>query len=81
MTDYLLQRMKVGTSLQVAKDCFCEGYLHEKINYPRPNLIERKLQKGAPVAFIQYWSNLYGSYVRVKDENNIEYDLKAENII
>ena len=30
---------------KVKEDCFCEGYLHEKFNYPREGLIEKKLLK------------------------------------
>ena len=63
----------------VKKDCFCERYLYEKINYPREGLVEKKLLKGEEVILKEEWSNLYGSYLRVtRDGKN--YDMIHENL-
>lgn len=62
---------------KVKSDCFCEGYIHEKTNYPRPGLIEKKLLKDDIVQLVKQWSNFYGTYLRViKDE--VEYDILPE---
>lgn len=60
---------------EVKEDCFCEGYLHEKINYPREGLVEKKLLKGDTVELKEEWSNFYGSYLRVI-KDGIQYDIK-----
>lgn len=59
---------------RITTDCFCEGYLHEKSNYPREGLIEKKLYKGDIVLFVKEWGNFYGSYIRV-EKDGVEYDL------
>jgi hypothetical protein len=64
---------------RVNQECFCEGYLHEKINYPRPGLKERKLQKGDEVEHVHEWSNLYGTYIRVR-KDGIEYDIPPDKL-
>jgi hypothetical protein len=64
---------------RVKEDCFCEGYLHEKINYPRPGLIEMKLYKNDIVEFFNEWSNLYGSYIRVIKDGK-HYDMLSKNL-
>lgn len=64
---------------KVKEDCFCEGYLHEVTNYPRPGLVERKLQKDDEVELEKEWSNFYGSYLRVK-KDNISYDIPARKL-
>ena len=64
---------------KVKVDCFCEGYLHEKINYPRTGLEEKKLLKDDEVELIKEWSNFYGSYLRVQKEGN-HYDMLHTNL-
>ena len=54
--------------IEITNDCFCEHYLHESINYPRPGLIEQKFKKGEVLEVIEEWSNFYGSYYRCKTE-------------
>ena len=64
----------------VLKDCFCEGYLHELVNYPRPNLVEKKLSKGDIVTFVEEFRNNYGRFVTVI-KDSIKYDIKKDNLI
>ena len=65
--------------LEILKDCWCEGYLHEIRYYPREGLKEKILKKGDIVKFIREWWNLYGSYVRV-EKDGIEYDVLLNNV-
>lgn len=74
---------KYGTELTVAKDCFCEHYIHEITNYPREGLKEKKLLVDEKVVFINHWKNFYGSYIRCKykDTSDSEYfDISPENL-
>lgn len=61
------------------KDCFCEHYLHEITNYPRPGLVEKKLNKGDIVILIEKWSNMYGYYYTV-EKDGIMYDINPLNL-
>ena len=63
----------------VKEDCFCQGYLHEKFNYPREGLIEKKLIKGDEVVFKEEWQNLYGKYIRVIKDGK-SYDILPEKL-
>lgn len=67
------------TKFKANKDCFCEHYLHEKTNYPRAGLAEKKLNEGDEVEFICEWSNLYGTYFRV-EKDGTQYDIKPNNL-
>ena len=70
----LTNKLNKMRKFKVKEDCFCEGYLHEKFNYPREGLIEKKLLKDDEVELKEEWSNFYGSYMRViKDGKN--YDI------
>ena len=69
----------MSQKMRVVKDCFCERYLHEARNYPRPWLEELKLTKGDIVDFVEDWTNLYGSYSRVSF-NGTFYDILPENL-
>lgn len=61
---------------RVLEDCFCEHYLHEINNYPRPGLVELKLYKGEEVIYVREFSNFYGDYIRVKKEDSDQvYDI------
>lgn len=65
----------------VLEDCFCEHYIHEITNYPRPGLVELKLFKGEEVILVNEWSNFYGSYIRVKKEGNDQvYDIPPHKL-
>ena len=64
---------------KVIKDCFCEYYLHELLNYPRSGLKELKLCKDDEVELIKEWSNFYGYYLRVKKNDEI-YDINPSNL-
>jgi hypothetical protein len=64
---------------RVKEDCFCQGYLHERYNYPRAGLVEKKLKKDDVVELKEEWWNFYGSYLRVI-KNGEYYDLLRENL-
>lgn len=64
---------------RIKEDCFCERYLHEKFNYPRSGLVEMRLQKDDIVELDKEWSNLYGSYLRVKKDGKC-YDILHKNL-
>lgn len=64
---------------KVKHDCFCEGYLHEMLRYYREGLKEKKLIAGDIVEHIEDWSNMYGSYIRVKKDDVI-YDMLNKNL-
>ncbi len=64
---------------KVTQDSFCEGYLHEKYNYPREGLVEKKLLKGDEVELKEEWSNFYGSYLRVI-KGGKTYDMLHKNL-
>lgn len=63
----------------VLVDCYCEHYLHEKKNYPRPGLVERKLTKDDIVTFVEKYTNFYGCYYRV-EKDGITYDILPHNL-
>ena len=64
---------------KVKEDCFCEHYIHELTNYPRPGLKELKLLKGEEVELVNEWSNFYGSYLRVQKGND-KYDIPPNKL-
>lgn len=64
----------------VTTDCFCEEYLHEVTNYPRPGLKEKKIQSGDKVVFIEDIHNLYGRFMLVEKES-VRYTIKQQNLI
>lgn len=65
---------------KVLEDCFCEGYLHERLNYPRQGLVEKKLLKDDEVELEYEWSNCYGTYLRVIKDGKT-YDIKHKYLI
>ncbi len=52
--------------IEVTKDCLCEHYVHEILNYPRPGLVEKRFTVGETFDNVKEWSNFYGTYYRVK---------------
>ena len=64
---------------RIIEDCFCEHYLHEKIKYPRPGLVEKKLNKNDVVDFISEFWNFYGSYIKVR-KGTITYDIPLHKL-
>lgn len=64
----------------IKKDCYCEGYLNEISKHYRHGIEVKKLQAGEEVEVIKEWSNLYGSFVKVKKQG-IVYDIKPENLL
>ena len=69
----------MSKTYRVLKDSYCEAYLHEKLHYPRPGLIEKKLTKDEIVELIDVWNNFYGTFYRVK-KNDVWYDMLPENL-
>ena len=64
---------------RVKHQAFCEGYLHEKRNYPRPGLVVKEVQPGDVVTLVEAWNNFYGSYLRV-EKDGVIYDLNSETL-
>lgn len=64
---------------KVTEDCYCEGYLHELMNYPREGLKERKLLKGDEVTFKNEFSNFYGRYYTVV-KAGISFDIPPHKL-
>jgi hypothetical protein len=64
--------------IEVIKDCLCEHYVHEIMNYPRPGLVEKKFKSGETFEDVKEWSNFYGSYYRVK-VGSIYHDISKSN--
>lgn len=64
----------------VVQDCFCEGYLHERFNYNRSGLVEKKLIEDDVVEFVNEWSNVYGTYYTVR-KGNETYDIPPGKLI
>ena len=64
--------------IEVKKDCLCEHYLHELLNYYRLGLVEKKFKQGEQFEVIEDWSNFYGSYYRVKVDGK-PHDIDKSN--
>lgn len=65
--------------IEVIKDCLCEHYVHEIMNYPRPGLVEKKFKVGETFEVDGEWSNFYGSYYRVKVDGRY-HDISKNNV-
>lgn len=63
----------------VVRDCYCEHYLHEKLNYPREGLKELKLYKDDVVELIEEFQNFIGFYYRVNKDGTV-YDISPSNL-
>lgn len=68
-----------GDQLLVKVDCFCEGYLHEMLNYPRKGLKVKQLKKGDTVFFDGYFENFFGVFCIVSF-NGERFDVKVQNL-
>ena len=64
--------------IEVKKNCFCEGYLHELLRYYRSGLVEKKFVTGEQFEVDKEWSNFYGSYYRVKVDGKL-HDIDKSN--
>jgi hypothetical protein len=66
--------------IEITKDCTCEHYLNEIMNYPRPGLdkLEKKFKVGEQYVVDTKWSNFYGEYYRVKT-NGLYHDVSVNN--
>lgn len=64
---------------RILNDCFCEGYLHELLRHYREDIEVKKLLKYDIVEYIDKWSNMYGSYIRVS-KDGIIYDMLDKNL-
>ena len=56
--------------IEITKDCVCEHYIHEIMNYPRPELdkLKKEFKVGEQYDVDTEWSNFNGRYYRVKGD-------------
>lgn len=59
----------------VLKDCFCERYLNEILNYSGKGHLVKKLLKGDIVEFLYEYSNFYGTFSKVLKNEEIYFIL------
>lgn len=66
--------------IEITKDCICEHYLHEIMNYPRPGLenIKKNFKVGEQYEVDVKWDNYYGEYYRVKGDG-LYHDVSVNN--
>lgn len=66
--------------IEITKNCTCEHYLHEILNYPRPGLdkLEKKFKVGEQYVVDTKWINFYGEYYRVKGDG-LYHDVSVSN--
>jgi hypothetical protein len=66
--------------IEITKDCTCEHYLHEILNYPRPDLdkLKKNFKIGEQYVVDTKWSNFYGEYYRVKGDG-LYHDVSVNN--
>jgi hypothetical protein len=64
--------------IEVKKDCLCEHYLHELLNYYREGLIKKSFNVGEQFEVVEEWRNLYGKYYRVKVDGKT-HDIDVNN--
>jgi hypothetical protein len=66
--------------IEITKDCICEHYLHEIMNYPRPRLenIKKEFKVGEQYEVDVKWDNFYGEYYRVKGDG-FYHDVSVNN--
>jgi hypothetical protein len=66
--------------IEITKDCTCEHYLHEIMNYPRPGLdkLKKVFKVGEQYEVDAKWNNLSGEYYRVKGEE-FYHDVSTSN--
>jgi len=66
--------------IEITKDCICEHYLHEIMNYPRPGLenIKKEFKVGEQYEVDVKWDNFYGEYYRVKGDG-FYHDVSVNN--
>ena len=66
--------------IEITKDCTCEHYLHEILNYPRPYLdkLKKNFKIGEQYVVDTKWSNFYGEYYRVKGDG-LYHDVSVNN--
>ena len=64
--------------IEVKKDCLCEHYRHELLNYYRPGLVEKRFKTGEQFEVVKEWQNFYGLYYRVKVDGK-SHDIDINN--
>ena len=66
--------------IEITKDCECEHYLHEIMNYPRPSLdkLKKVFKIGEQYEVDSKWNNFSGEYYRVKGEKYY-HDVSTSN--
>lgn len=76
--DWLCQEKDNKMKIRVIKDCFCEHYLHEVMNYPRKGLVEKRFKAGEEFEVEEDWWNFYGSYYKVNVDGK-SHDISKQN--
>jgi len=66
--------------IEITKDCICEHYLHEIMDYPRTGLekLKKDFKVGEQYKVDTKWSNFYGEYYRVKGDG-LYHDVSVSN--
>lgn len=66
--------------IEITKDCLCEHYIYEIMNYPRPELdmLKKYFKVGERYKVDTKWNNVYGEYYRVKSEG-LYHDVSTSN--
>jgi hypothetical protein len=66
--------------IEITKDCICEHYLHEIMDYPRTGLekLKKDFKVGEQYKVDTKWSNFYGEYYRVKGDG-LYHDVSVNN--
>ena len=66
--------------IEITKDCICEHYLHEIMDYPRTGLekLKKDFKVGEQYKVDTKWSNFYGEYYRVKGDG-VYHDVSVNN--
>ena len=66
--------------IEITKDCICEHYLHEIMDYTRTGLekLKKDFKVGEQYKVDTKWSNFYGEYYRVKGDG-LYHDVSVNN--
>ena len=66
--------------IEITKNCTCEHYLHEIMDYPRPGLekLKKDFKVGEQYTVDTKWNNFSGEYYRVKGDG-LYHDVSVSN--
>lgn len=75
----------VDEVITVKRQCVCARFLHESTKYPRKGFEKvdepsYTFHPGDQAAFVEEWTNFYGTYWRVR-RGNLLYDLEPKNFL